>query len=434
MYFNTASDYESVITLNKVKPVSYAEVLETMIETTEIFSEADFNLLRSEFRMYKIGNEGVGNFFDNIKIFVRKMLEALKNLGSKLISYISTVPGRIGNFVMRVSNWASKIGLEQNIKNMMAKNEQLNIDNAELEAFTHTDFGPLDWTGLMTGDGASDRSGEAQDNQNSQNASAKAKEIQGKKVKFIQAMNDFVSTLPKFIQALANTLKQPIVNRAVNQNNQAQANATAAKQQGAANIETRNDQAVTQTRMSIVEWFANENKNYNILNAIENIKDALTVPYFEQQVPPLNTVLARVKLVTNGTIQKDADRIISGIKRAQQQVEAHIKATTAMFDKAIAGQDNEACTNLKVTLSGLRDVYSWLIKSTVRCDSAAQHITSNVIKWAKAAMDCYTKRTNPNQTQENPNAQGSNIDNNGNPVNNTTTSDSAQDFSHIFDF
>ena len=406
---------------------SYTECLESIISLREEELRADSELMAVEFRNYHLGLEAEDpSFWSKIQTVVRKLMELLKTVASKITAYIQTVPGRIHNFVMRVSNWAAKIGLESKLKNLVQTQDRRKADPEKSKEFMAMEFGPMNFDEIILGVNTTEKVEQAQ-----------ADKTPGTmKKKLIEVCTGITSALlGKFWPRFNKSAKEVLAAR---REIARTAGADAASQSGTATVEKANSMA--NAKVFTLKEFAEEDKNFReMLDLIDNANDAINSTKKGLQVPTLDGIWNMLKTVTNGNIEKQSSAVISAIDRAKRQVDAVGRAFSAGFNAAYAAKDSEKVYAIREFLTQCRILYTTYIKMIVRVDSAAQHCTSNVIKYVKAAMACYQntqgdqnaeKVGTPETTEQKNNAANNNQ---GQPAQ-QQTSDNVQDFSHIFDF
>ena len=404
---------------------SYTECLESIISLREEELRADSELMAAEFRNYHLGLEAEDpSFWSKIQTVVRKLMELLKTVAAKITTYIQTVPGRIHNFVMRVSNWAAKVGLESKLKNLVQTQDRRKADPEKSKEFTAMEFGPMNFDEIILGENTAEKVEKAQ-----------ADATPGKlKKKLIEVCNGITSTLlGKFWPRFNKSTKEVLAAR---REVARSAGADAAAQSGSATVEKANGMATA--KVFTLKEFAEEDTTFGeLMNLIDQANEAINSTKSGLQVPTLDTIWNMLKTVTNGNIEKQSSAVISAIDRAKRQVDAVGRTLSAGFNAAYAAKDSAKVYAIREFLTQCRILYTTYIKMIVRIDSAAQHCTSNVIKYVKAAMACYDNNQGdqnaeqvgtPQSTEEKNNAA-----NNGQAAQ-QQTSDNVQDFSHIFDF
>ena len=409
--------------------VSYTECLESIISLREAEFRADSELLTKEFSNYHLGLEAEdSSFWAKIQTIVRKLMELLKTVAAKITAYIQTVPGRIHNFVLRVSNWAAKIGLESKLKNAVQNKNSRTVDPEKEKAFAQIEFGPMNFDEILCG---------ANTAAETQNAEQNAKPS-GAKVAFIKVCAALTTLLSGFTKKYGDSVKAAMA-KANNASKTAGADTAAASGQAATKLA---DSHAEVGKVYTLKQFLEEDDKFR--EGMQQIDDAARAmgetKKWQNGVPDLNTAWNMLKTVTNGNIERQANSIIQSVDRGKRGIDAYGRLLTAEFNKAYAAKDSEKVHQIREALSTSREVYTTYIKIIVRIDTAAQRCTSNVIKFVKEVMACYKldqakvdagaeKETVPESSAEQAEKQSQNQENQ-----NQQTSDNVQDFSHIFDF
>lgn len=439
MYLDVLSTEKvsSMACKSSIATVTYAECLESIIALREAEFATDQELLKAEFKNYHLGLEAEdASFWSKVQTNVRKLLEILKAVASKITTYIQTVPGRIHNFVLRVGNWFAKIGLETKAKKLMELQNRKMQDDAKVQDFLSTEFGPMNFDEILLGKHTAEEADDA----------AKAAEPGvGKKMIFVfTSLLSSISTkfLSKFRASYEAKLRE-----AHEQARVAGANVT--QQSGTETLQKAEE--IGGTKIFSFKQFMEENKDVQeAMDLIEDAARAINAGYKPKALPTPDTILGMVKTVTNGNIEKQANGVIAAIDRLKRQLDVVGRTTTAAFNRAYATKDSAKVADIRSILAECRFQYTLYIKMIVRVDTATQRCTSNVIKWAKAAIDCY--KTDPAKADAEKVKEageagagagetgaagdaGAGAGAAGTGAAGATTSDAnVQDFSHIFDF
>jgi hypothetical protein len=430
---NIPSKVLSLATGSDFKSATYAECLESIISLREAETNADSELLAIEFRNYHLGMEAEdASFWSKIQAVIRKLMEILKAVASKITAYIQTVPGRIHNFVLRVSNWAAKVGLESKLKNMTETQGRQTLDPEKEKAFKEIEFGPMNFDEILCG------ANTVQETQDAQNKKA----VGGAKTLFMKLITAITNALgtgfrerfDKSVRASLAAKAGQVTGARHEAGKAAGAQAAAAsgqKTESLANAKTEEGKIYT------VEDFMNEDQQFREnMEKLEDAARAIGETKKYSTVPDLNTAWNMLKTVTNGNIEKQANAVISAIDRSKRGIDTTGRLLSSGFNGAYAAKDSGKVQAIRTAMSECRKVYTIYIKMIVRVDTAAQRCTSNVIRLVKEVMDCYKlnpEAANAPREQVPPDANAQ--QNNEAPANNTQqTSDNVQDFSHIFDF
>jgi hypothetical protein len=438
MYLDVLSNEKvtSLASKSSIARATYAECLESIITLREAEFASERELLSIEFKNYHLGLEAEdATFWSKVQTNVRKLLEILKAVASKITAYIQTVPGRIHNFVLSVANWFAKIGLEAKAKKLMELQNRKMVDDVKVKDFLNTEFGPMNFDEILLGKHTAEEA---------EAAVQAAQPGVGKKI--IIVFTSLISSIGSKFWAKFKASVDAKLREAHEQARVAGANTT--QQSGTETLQKAEE--IGRTKLFSFKQFQEENKDVQeAMDLIEDAARAINAGYKPKALPSPDTILGMVKTVTNGNIEKQANGIISAVDRLKRQLDVVGRSVTAAFNRAYATKDSAKVSDIQAILSECRFQYTLYIKLIVRIDTATQRCTSNVIKWAKAAIDCYvndpTKR-NEEKVQEAGTAANNNANANAGAAGNAAagagagapgaaTSDAnVQDFSHIFDF
>ena len=415
---------------------SYVECLQSIISLREEEFKADCTLLTIEFRNYHLGLEAAGDatFWSKVQTVVRKLMELLKAVASKITAYIQTVPGRIHNFVLRVSNWAAKLGLESKLKNQVETQNRRTIDPERAEAFKKIEFGPMNFDEILCGTNTANETQQAEANR-----------MPGKGRKLIDGFLAIVSTIGQgFWGRFSETVKKKLAARTeVRVENAKTAGADTAARSGTATETLVNSHASADKIYTIKEFTEEDEKFRELLNLLEDAARAIGATKTFNDVPNLNTAWNMFRTVTNGNIERQANSVIQAIDRSKRLVDAMGRTLSAAFNQAYAAKDSEKVSAIREAMADCRYLYTLYIKMIVRVDTAAQRCTSNVISFVKEVMNCYkfdsakaeeARVGTPKDSEERAKDANAAAAANNQGAQNNPTSDNVQDFSHIFDF
>jgi len=405
---------------------TYAECLESIVAMREAEFAADRELLSIEFKNYHLGLEAEdATFWSKVQTTVRKLMEILKAVASKITAYIQTVPGRIHNFVLGVSNWFAKVGLENKAKMLMERQNRKMVNEAKEKDFISTEFGPMNFDEILLNINTAEE------------ADAAVKAAQpgvGKKMIFV--FTSFITSISTHFWSKFKASYEAKLREAHEQARTAGADTT--NQSGTATLEKANGIASGKL-VTLKDWAESDKTMKEAMELIDDAARAINAGHKYNAVPSPDTILGMVKTVTNGNIEKQATGVINAIDRLKRQLDVIGRSVTAAFNRAYAQKDSNMVSDIQSILSECRYQYTLYIKMIVRVDTAAQRCTSNVIKYAKMAMDCYQTNPETSDADKVKEAKVTSTEGEGGGAGagtpGPTTSDAnVQDFSHIFDF